>query len=229
MNYIGAFFAFGFDAGPELELVLAGGYALAAHEVVDRPSKDIDFATATKLPMPEVITRLSAAYRDKGDDVTVVECTARMARMIVSTDFETCEVDVLKEAIGPPAVLSIGPVLSFDDAVGLKIRALHEQAAHGDFVDAYAASGHMSTRQLEILGARHTPGFSLDDLADRLGLVHELDEQNFAAYGSDRLEIRGLRAWAVEWESDIRAPVAAGEDGPPRQADDEWDTYLDRT
>jgi hypothetical protein len=35
----------GFDAGEDLGLVLAGGYALAAYELVDRPSKDIDFGS----------------------------------------------------------------------------------------------------------------------------------------------------------------------------------------
>jgi hypothetical protein len=30
----------GFDAGDDLGLVLAGGYALAAHELVQRPSRD---------------------------------------------------------------------------------------------------------------------------------------------------------------------------------------------
>ncbi|NES26758.1 hypothetical protein GCE86_30125 [Micromonospora terminaliae] len=35
----------GFSAGDDLGLVLAGGYAMCAHELVDRPSQDIDFAT----------------------------------------------------------------------------------------------------------------------------------------------------------------------------------------
>ncbi|WP_176921699.1 nucleotidyl transferase AbiEii/AbiGii toxin family protein [Micromonospora sp. WMMB235] len=34
----------GFRAGDDLGLVLAGGYALAAHDLVSRPSRDIDFA-----------------------------------------------------------------------------------------------------------------------------------------------------------------------------------------
>lgn len=38
----------GFTAGPDLGLVLAGGYALVAHDLVNRPSRDIDFATATR-------------------------------------------------------------------------------------------------------------------------------------------------------------------------------------
>jgi Nucleotidyl transferase AbiEii toxin, Type IV TA system len=46
----------GFEAGHDLGLVLAGGYALAAYELIDRPSKDIDFATSTALPLPEVLS-----------------------------------------------------------------------------------------------------------------------------------------------------------------------------
>ena len=48
----------GFDAGHDLGLVLAGGYALAAYDLVDRPSRDVDCATATSLPLSEVVLRL---------------------------------------------------------------------------------------------------------------------------------------------------------------------------
>ncbi|MCW3842609.1 nucleotidyl transferase AbiEii/AbiGii toxin family protein [Micromonospora yasonensis] len=41
----------GFAAGDDLGLVLAGGYAMCAHDLVNRPSQDIDFATATALPL----------------------------------------------------------------------------------------------------------------------------------------------------------------------------------
>jgi hypothetical protein len=34
-----------FDAGDDLGLVLAGGYAIAMHELTSRPSHDVDFAT----------------------------------------------------------------------------------------------------------------------------------------------------------------------------------------
>ena len=50
----------GFAAGDALGLVLAGGYAMCAHELVNRPSQDIDFATATALPLPTVVARASA-------------------------------------------------------------------------------------------------------------------------------------------------------------------------
>jgi hypothetical protein len=217
----------GFDAGAELGLVLAGGYALAAHEVVDRPSQDVDFATATALPMPEVVERLAAAYRAASFTVETIEGTPRMARLLVHGESIVCEVDVLKEAIGPPCHLLIGPVLSLDDAVGLKLRALHERAAHRDFIDVHAANARLSWAEMEGWGARHTSGFSLAELADRLGSVDERDDRGFAAYGLGEAEITRLRRWASDWESDIRGRLAAGESGPAGVADDEWDAYLD--
>lgn len=206
----------GFDAGSDLGLVLAGGYALTAHELLKRSSRDIDFATATQLPMSVVIFRLAQAYRNAGYRVVILESTQRMARLNVTTPDAECEVDILKEAIGPPAMLQIGPVLAFEDAVGLKMRALHERAAHRDFIDVRAASARLSHRDLEACCARHTPGFSLADLADRLGAVTGRRRWEFFTYGLDDDDIEALIRWAIEWETDIRLRLAAGETGPER-------------
>jgi hypothetical protein len=217
----------GFSAGDDLGLVLAGGYALTAHELLQRPSQDIDFATATPLPLPEVADRLVAAYQEAGYAARIIEATPRMARLMVSAGADSCEVDLLKEAIGPPAQLSIGPVVALDDAVGLKMRALHDRAAHRDYIDVHAASAILSWHELETRGARHTPGFTLEELADRLGAIAEREERIFASYGLGEEDVAGLRRWAAEWESDIRERIAAGEDAPAGAPDSEWDAYLD--
>jgi hypothetical protein len=217
----------GFRAGDDLGLVLAGGYALTAHDLLRRSSHDIDFATATMLPMPVVVFRLAQAYRNAGYQVDIIESTQRMARLTVSTPEIECEVDILKEAIGPPARLRIGPVLAFEDAVGLKMRALHERAAHRDYIDIRAASARLSRPDLEAFGARHTPGFSLEELADRLGAIGERSRAGFTAYGLDDVAIGELQTWAVHWESDIRLRLAAGETGPVALPDDDWEAYLD--
>jgi hypothetical protein len=64
-----------------------------------------------------------------------------MARMMVTDGGHGCEVDLLREAVGPPVLLDIGPVLHLDDAVGLKVRALYDRALHRDFIDVHAAFG----------------------------------------------------------------------------------------
>jgi predicted nucleotidyltransferase component of viral defense system len=217
----------GYGAGEDLGLVLAGGYAMVAHELLDRPSRDVDFATATAIPLPQVADRLAAAYEDVGFSVTVVEATPRMARMVVATGTTACEVDLLKEAIGPPALLNVGPVLALDDAVGLKVRALHDRAAHRDFVDLFAANARRSWVEMEVLGARHTFEFSLEELALRLSAVDELDQRVFGSYGLDSLRIAQLRGWAADWACDINARLAAGDVGPVGAPDGGWDSYLD--
>ncbi|MEU9741647.1 nucleotidyl transferase AbiEii/AbiGii toxin family protein [Micromonospora chersina] len=219
----------GFAAGDDLGLVLAGGYAMCAHELVNRPSQDIDFATATALPLPTVVARLAEAYTAAGFAARVIEVTPRMARMLISDDAASCEVDLLKEALGPPARMAIGPVLAFEDAVGLKVRALHDRAAHRDYIDVHAANERLSWNELEHLGARHTAGFSLDEFADRLGGVEERDTRTFLSYGLGEAQVDKLRGWALRWEADIRRRLANGETGPTGLPEDEWDTYLDQS
>jgi hypothetical protein len=37
-------------------LAVAGGYAVRAHGLVERPSEDIDFATGTAAPMEKIVS-----------------------------------------------------------------------------------------------------------------------------------------------------------------------------
>ena len=217
-----------FDAGEDLGLVLAGGYAIAMHELTSRPSHDVDFATASSLPLPQIVAQLADAYRAEGLTVAVIEVTRRMARMDVHAGTRMCEVDLLKEAIGPPARFKMGPVLAIDDAIGLKMRALHDRALHRDFIDVHAAarSGYTPS-DLECFGRRHAPHFVLSDLADRLASIDDRDDRTFTDYGLDDQQIRDLRAWATGWEGDIRLRLSSAAELPPRPEEPDWDAYLD--
>ncbi|MFG1927958.1 nucleotidyl transferase AbiEii/AbiGii toxin family protein [Cryptosporangium sp. NPDC048952] len=217
----------GISATAELGLVLAGGYAVQAHELVDRPSKDVDFAYCETTPVAEVVETLVAAYRNMGFDVDVIQVNARLARMDVHTPEGTCEVDVMKEALQRPTNSALGPVVSFEDAVGLKVRAIAGRTVPRDFIDVHAASKHFTWRQLERLCARHDPGFELADFADRVGAAEHLDDITFRAYGLDDERIADIRRWAVAWRDDIKVRLASDpdgkDDGPQRF---NWDRYL---
>jgi hypothetical protein len=139
-------------------------------------------------------------------------------------------VDLLKEAIGPPARLSVGPVLAIEDAIGLKMRALHDRTAHRDFIDVRAAAvAGYSIQDLERFGRRHTPDFAVTDLADRLGAVADLNDRGFAAYGLNDETITELRSWAAEWEADLRARQDFDPASQPALQEPDWDVYLDET
>ncbi|MCW3842610.1 hypothetical protein ONA70_21145 [Micromonospora yasonensis] len=111
--------------------------------------------------------------------------------------------------------------------MGLKMRALHDRAAHRDFIDIRAANAQLSLIELENLAARHTAGFSLEELADRLGGVEERDTRTFRSYGLSVAEVDDLRCWARRWEADITRRLANGEAGPAGAPESEWDSYLD--
>jgi hypothetical protein len=110
-----------FAAGEDLGLMLAGGYAIRAHGLTERQSGDLDLATSAGLDLPTIVGRLSDALRRSGFEVQIIESKPRMARLQVTRGAAVCEVDLLKEAVGPPALLDLGPVLTLDDAVGLKV------------------------------------------------------------------------------------------------------------
>jgi hypothetical protein len=51
------------DGSPVFErygLLLAGGYAFRAHEILHRPSQDLDFATRDNTPLPEIAAHVLA-------------------------------------------------------------------------------------------------------------------------------------------------------------------------
>jgi hypothetical protein len=44
-------------------LLLAGGYAFRAHEIVHWPSQDLDFATSDNTPLPEIAAHVRDAFQ----------------------------------------------------------------------------------------------------------------------------------------------------------------------
>jgi hypothetical protein len=65
-------------------LAVAGGYAVKAHGLVQRPSEDIDFATGTAAPMEEIVAALAAAYRTVGFEVRVLDVEGRKGHLLVT-------------------------------------------------------------------------------------------------------------------------------------------------
>ncbi|MEV0405436.1 nucleotidyl transferase AbiEii/AbiGii toxin family protein [Actinoallomurus sp. NPDC050550] len=127
----------GLDLCEAYGLFLAGGYAMRAHGLVDRPSKDIDFATDHPLPVDELTARVVAGYRAKGFAVEAKPGNYRFARLLVSDPQtgEVCEVDLMKASLRvSPIVVDSCPVVGFDDAVGLKMRAVHDRGIARDLI-----------------------------------------------------------------------------------------------
>ena len=182
------------------------------------------------LPLDVITDRLASVYCGAGYDVQVIETAPTMARFEVNDGDQRCEVDLLKAGIQPPVRLDIGPVLALDDAVGLKVGALHDRGTHRDFIDVHAAHirGGYSLHELERLGAAHLPRFTPGELLDRLDSVELLDDETFTAYGLTDDDVTALHHWSQSWADDLRTRAATEDVASQRSArDPDWDSYLD--
>lgn len=199
------------DLGSPYPLVLTGGYAVQAHGLVERFSRDLDVATENPAPMQGIVASLTAGLGARGWRTTHVQTDPLSGRFLV-TDPDTgeeCEVDVLKEAFwAPPAQTPYGPVLSLDDVIGTKVRALADRGTVRDLIDVQAASRHRSTADLESLGRRRAHDeFSLEDLRDRLIGADWYEDEDYTAYGLTSRQIDELKVWALEWAEDLGARI----------------------
>lgn len=130
------------ECGNTYVLVLAGGDAIQAHDLASRLSQDLDLATDAAADMTEIVQALVSGLEARGWAVGVVEIAPRTARLIATDPVigAQCEVDILKEIFHkPPTRTEAGPTLSRDDAVGLKVRALHDRGFPRDVIVSSAA------------------------------------------------------------------------------------------
>ncbi|MGX1029716.1 nucleotidyl transferase AbiEii/AbiGii toxin family protein [Streptomyces sp. SAI-097] len=195
------------SVGGAYPLALTGGYAVQAHGLVNRLSQDLDVATENPERMEDIAAAVRIGLEGRGWQVRALEADPLSARLIVTDPVsrEECEVDVLKETLWRPLVRTEhGLVLSLEDVVGTKVRALADRGLARDLIDVQAAADRWSQRELEELGRRHArDSFDLGELQARLSGADWIDDTEFAAYGLDETAITELRRWAQTWADEI--------------------------
>jgi len=108
--------------------------------------------------MADIAATVRTGLEKLGWLVRALETDPLSARLIVTDadSGEECEVDILKEALWrPPVTTEHGLVLSLEDVVGTKVRALADRGLARDLIDVKAAAGRWSLLDLEALGRRH--------------------------------------------------------------------------
>ena len=100
------------EIGNSLPLVITGGYAVQAHRLVDRLSRDIDVATDSTIPMDDIASVVVAGLTARGWDMCIIGVDPRSARMTATDPAtgEPCELDILQGSIQPaPGSYAIRP------------------------------------------------------------------------------------------------------------------------
>ncbi|MFF4760520.1 hypothetical protein [Streptomyces sp. NPDC001292] len=200
--------------GAPYGLALAGGDAVRAHGLVDRPGRDVDVATESPVETGDIVAAVRAGLEERGWRVRTSGTEPLAARLVAGDPAagagEEYAVQVLKEVLWRPLEAGeSGPVLSLEDLVGTRVRALAGQGLAPDLVDVHAAADRWSHPELEELGRRHAGDvFDLADLQTRLVGAEWIDDREFTACGLDDRAIAELRRWAQEWADDIGERLA---------------------
>jgi hypothetical protein len=187
------------------QVALAGGGAMLAHDLVDRPTQDVDLFT----PDPAEVTRLTdapvVALRAEGAQVGVDRRGPGFTRLAVTeADGRTVVVEVAHDARIREAVqLSFGRVLHPDEVAADKTLALFGRAAARDLVDVAALSDRYTLEQLCELAAKKDAGFDRRVFADALAAAMAHSDAAFAQLGLGPESVAALRASTARWRAQL--------------------------
>ncbi|MET4622960.1 hypothetical protein ABIE18_004440 [Arthrobacter sp. 2762] len=107
-----------------------------------------------------------------------------------------------------PVTLSIGPVLSLEDAVGSKVVAVYSRAEVRDYLDldAIRESGRFTDGQLLDLAADRDPGFDVAMFAGQLEQINRITSTlRVQEYGVEEQELAQLKSRLSGWANELRA------------------------
>jgi hypothetical protein len=202
----------GLEAAHQYGFALAGGYAVQAVGMLQRPTEDIDLFTAweRRADFTAAVTAIIEAYTDAGYTVDSDRRHDTFVRLTVSEGTSVSKVELaVNTRRNAPILMTIGPVLHPDDAVANKMNALYSRALPRDFIDidAVLRSGRYDPAALLRLAERADVGFDRGVFADALGQLEYMDEEDFTEYGVGPEQFAAISKRFGAWRHDLLAEL----------------------
>jgi hypothetical protein len=191
---------------------LAGGNALIAHGIVDRPTEDVDLFTDQDDGVATAAGAVEGALRGAGFGVERLDQAGDLGEVFEGMGDGLAEWIVTapggREMLlqmayfdrdRVPVIMDFGPVLNLEDVVGGKVCALASRVEPRDFVDTAAALGRYSVSQLIGFARRLDPGLTRRDFTDAGRMLDQLEDQVFLRYGLSEADVTRLRRVMAAW------------------------------
>jgi hypothetical protein len=191
---------------------LAGGNALMAHGIIDRPTEDVDLFTDQETGVEAAADAVEVSLRDASFEAERQDGSAGLGDIFPGMDQGLAEWIVTApggeqmmlqmayfDRTRGPVAMDIGPVLDLEDVLGGKVCALASRAVERDYLDTAAALERYSVDQLIGFARRLDAGLTSQDFADAGRRLDHMDDEAFARYGLSRRDVTRLREQLAAW------------------------------
>jgi hypothetical protein len=191
---------------------LAGGHALTLHGIGSRQSKDLDLFTDRQTDFGQTVANLQSAFAEQGYQVDVTRQYEEYARLELTKDGRTTQMDLGRDYRSrPPVESEVGPMLSVEDAVGSKVSAVYGRGDAKDYVDldAIVQSGRYSRDDLVALGdEREASPMDREMFAQQLAMAAHLPDTEYAKCGLGAGETAALKQGMTNWAQQLQTRAA---------------------
>jgi hypothetical protein len=191
---------------------LAGGNALIAHGIIDRPTDDVDLFSDQETGVAAAADAVESALAEAGflaerrdrpgglEDVFegMGEGLAEWIITAPGGQQTMLQMAYFDRARGP-VTMDVGPVLDLEDVAAGKAVALVSRAEPRDYVDTAAALERYTVDQLIDMAKRLDPGLRDRDFADAGRHLDRMPDRLFARYVRDQRDVARLRERFANW------------------------------
>jgi hypothetical protein len=191
---------------------LAGGNALIAHGIIDRPTDDVDLFSDQEAGVAAAAQAVEGALREAGfhaerqDKAGGLEeifegMGEGLAEWVITSPGgqQTMLQMAYFDRSHGPVTMDVGPVLDLEDLAGWKVVALVSRVEPRDYVDTAATLQHYAVDQLIGFARQLDPGLEDRDFADAGRQLDRMPDGVFARYGLGPKDVARLRERLAAW------------------------------
>jgi hypothetical protein len=191
---------------------LAGGNALIAHGIIDRPTDDVDLFSNEETGVAAAADAVESALVEAGflaerrDRMAGLEDIFEgmgegLAEWIITAPSgqQTMLQMAYFDRTRGPVTMDVGPVLDLEDVAAGKAVALVSRVEPRDYVDTAAALQRYTVDQLIDLAKRLDPSLTGRDFADAGRHLDRMPDRLFARYVRDQQDVARLRERFASW------------------------------
>jgi Nucleotidyl transferase AbiEii toxin, Type IV TA system len=191
---------------------LAGGNALIAHGVIDRPTEDVDLFSDQETGVMAAADAVEAALRAAGfaagrqdginglGDIFEGMGEGLAEWVITGPDGQQTMLQMAYfDRTRGPVTMDVGPVLDIEDLAGWKTVALVNRVEPRDYIDMAAALDRYTVDELITLARRLDAGLEDRDFADAGRQLDRMPDHVFGRYVRSRDDITRMREQFAGW------------------------------